>query len=126
VSIAGINHLALWPVEIPVYLHRAPVDFRKQINGLSVLVSASMHMDAFKPGLFVFTNGARNRVKVLYWDSHGFCLWLKRLEKQRFVWPLQSDLDVIALTGDQLNYLIGGYDIFRFPPLKALKYDALT
>jgi len=80
-------------------------------------------------------NGARNWVKVLYsaiapssmqsWDAHSFCLWLKRLEQQRFVWPLQSDKDVIALTVDQLNYLIGGYDIYRFPPLKALKYDAL-
>jgi transposase len=117
--------MALWPMEMPVYLHRAPVDFRKQINRLSVLVSESMQLDAFKPGLFVFTNGARNRVKVLYWDAHGFCLWLKRLEKQRFVWPLQHDDAVIELNADQLNYLIGGYDVFRFPPLKSLKYDAL-
>ena len=124
-SAAWINHLALWPAEIPVYLHRAPVDFRKQINGLSVLVSESMQMDVFKPVLFVFINAARNRVKVLYWDSHGFCLWLKRLEKQRFIWPIQHELDVITLTGEQLNYLIGGYDIFRFPPLEVLKYDAL-
>ena len=124
-STAGVNHLALWPVDMPVYLHRAPVDFRKQINGLSVLVSESMQLDAFKPGLFVFTNGARNRVKILYWDAQGFCLWLKRLEKQRFVWPVQHTDEVIALTGEQLNYLIGGYDIFRFPPLETLKYDAL-
>lgn len=71
-----------------VYLHRAPVDFRKQINGLAVLVSESMDLDPFKPALYVFVNGARNRVKVLYWDEQGFCLWLKRLEKHRVVWPL--------------------------------------
>jgi transposase len=124
------NHLALWPAQMPVYLHRAPVDFRKQINGLAVLVTESMQLDAFKPGLFVFTNGARNRVKVLYWDSQGFCLWLKRLEKHRFVWPptLKSEHEgeIIALTGEQLNWLIGGYDIFRFAPHEALKFDAIT
>ena len=111
---------------MPVYLHRQPVDFRKQINGLAVLVSESMALDAFKPALFVFTNSARNRVKVLYWDAQGFCLWLKRLEKGRFVWPLVHEADVIELSGDQLNWLIGGYDIFRFAPLQALKFTALT
>ena len=121
-----VNHLALWPVQMPVYLHRAPVDFRKQINGLAVLVTESMQLDAFKPVLFVFTNGARNRVKVLYWDRDGFCLWLKRLEKHRFVWPLQHESEVLRLTGDQLNWLIGGYDIFRFAPHEALKFDAIT
>ena len=121
-----MSHLPLWPTDLPVYLHRAPVDFRKQINGLAVLVSESMDLDPFKPALYVFTNGGRNRVKILYWDRNGFCLWLKRLEKHRFVWPLQDDAEVIELTGDQLNWLIGGYDIFRFPPHEALKYSAIT
>ncbi len=121
-----MNHLPLWPVDLPVYLHRTPVDFRKQINGLAVLVAESMRLDVFKSGLFVFTNSARNRIKVLYWDGDGFCLWLKRLEKHRFVWPLQSETDVLHLTGDQLNWLIGGYDIFRFAPHEVLKFDAIT
>ena len=115
-----------------VYLHRAPVDFRKQINGLAVLVSESMDLDPFKPALYVFVNGARNRVKVLYWDEQGFCLWLKRLEKHRVVWPLgdkaacSAGAEVIELSADQLNWLIGGYDIFRFPPHEALEYRAIT
>jgi transposase len=125
-----MSHLSLWPDDLVVYLHRAPVDFRKQINGLAVLVSESMQLDAFKSGLFVFTNSGRNRVKVLYWDGDGFCLWLKRLEKHRFIWPSiekeQYEHEVMRLTGDQLNWLIGGYDIFRFAPHKALEYDALT
>ncbi len=121
-----MSHLPLWPREMPVYLHRAPVDFRKQINGLAVLVSESMGLDTFKPALYVFTNGARNRVKVLYWDTQGFCLWLKRLEKHRFVWPLAANSEVLVLTGDQLNWLIGGYDIFRFPPHEALEFNAIT
>jgi transposase len=118
--------LRLWPDELAVYLHRAPVDFRKQINGLVVIVSESMEADPFKPALYVFTNGARDRLKILYWDANGFCLWLKRLEKHRFIWPLQATSEVVELTGDQLNWLIGGYDIFRFPPHEALKYGAIT
>ena len=121
-----MSHLKLWPEGMVVYLHRAPVDFRKQINGLAVLVSESMQLDPFKPALYVFVNGARNRVKVLYWDEQGFCLWLKRLEKHRLVWPLGHKAEVIELSAEQLNWLIGGYDIFRFPPHAALEYRAIT
>lgn len=109
-----------------VYLHRAPVDFRKQINGLAVLVAESMQLDPLQPALYVFVNNARNRIKVLYWDHQGFCLWLKRLEKHRLVWPLQHEADVIELSADELNWLIGGYDIFRFAPHETLVFTAIT
>ena len=109
-----------------MYLHREPVDFRKQINGLSVIVSEAMQLDPFKPVLYVFVNRGRNRIKVLYWDSNGFCLWLKRLEKRQFVWPLTHEQSNVKLTGDQLNWLIGGYDIFRFPPHESLVFTAIT
>lgn len=109
-----------------MYLHKTPVDFRKQINGLVVLVSESMMMDPFKSAAFVFVNRSRDKLKVLYWDTNGFCLWQKRLEKQHFVWPLQHEHDVVALTGDQLNWLVGGYDIFRFPPHETLRFGAVT
>lgn len=118
--------LRLWPDEMAVYLHREPVDFRKQINGLSVLVSEAMAMDPFKPVLYVFTNRARDRAKVLYWDANGFCLWQKRLEKHRLVWPLKHAQDVVQLTGDQLHWLMGGYDVFRFSPHESLGYQAVT
>lgn len=111
---------------MPVYLHRAPVDFRKQINGLAVIVAEGMQLDTFQPALFAFTNTARNRVKVLYWDGGGFCLWQKRLEKHRFVWPLVHKDDVLSLSGEQLNWLIGGYDVFRFPPHETLSFSAVT
>jgi transposase len=121
-----MSHRHLWPLDMAVYLHRVPVDFRKQINGLAVLVAESMQLDPFAPALYVFVNGARNRIKVLYWDQQGYCLWLKRLEKHRFVWPLEVDEDVIELGANQLNWLIGGFDVFRFAPHQVEKYAALT
>ena len=62
-----------------IYLHRAPVDFRKSINGLALIVEQEMQLPPMSPALFVFCNKKRDRVKALYWDRTGFCLWYKRL-----------------------------------------------
>jgi len=64
------------------------VDFRLGINGLSTLVEATLRFDPFSRNLFCFTNKRRNQIKVLYWQRSGFCLWLKRLEEERFKWPV--------------------------------------
>ena len=81
---------------LTVYLHRQPVDFRKQINGLSVIVQEAMDLDPFAEALFGFSTRRRDRLKLLYWHKNGFCLWLKRLEKDRFIWPL-TILATVAL-----------------------------
>lgn len=66
-----------------VYLYKQPVDFCKSINSLSLLVEQDMQFSPlhFSGALFLFCNQPRTRLKVLYWDSTGFCLWCKRLEK---------------------------------------------
>ncbi len=115
-----------WPEQLRVYLHRAPVDFRKQINGLSVLVQEAMELDPFGAALYVFTNRRCDRVKILYWDKNGFCLWLKRLERDRFVWPHLDEREVVELSGEQLSWLLAGFDIFRFPPHQQLNYGAVS
>ncbi len=51
------------------------------------LIEASLKYDPFSRNLFCFTNKRRNQIKVLYWERSGFCLWLKRLEEERFKWP---------------------------------------
>ncbi|AHG39798.1 transposase IS66 [Pseudomonas syringae CC1557] len=66
-----------------VYLYPKPVDFRKSIDGLAALVELDIKVAVFDPVLFVFLNKPRNRVKILYWERNGFCLWLKRLESER-------------------------------------------
>ena len=67
---------------IAIYICRDPVDFRLGINGLSVMVEATLKFDPFSRNLFCFVNKRKNQIKVLYWQKSGFCLWLKRLEER--------------------------------------------
>ena len=108
--------------EVPVYLHRQPVDFRKSINGLSVLVEQAMGMSLFQPALFVFGARSRDKIKVLYWDQTGFCLWMKRLEKDRFQWPRAAQEEVITLSVEQFGWLLRGLDILKIKPHAAHQY----
>lgn len=111
--------------DVPIYLHRAPVDFRKAINGLSAIVSCDMKLSIFEPGLFVFCNKKRDKLKILYWDSTGFCLWQKRLEKDKFIWPKKHQEDVINWSLEQLNWLLRGIDVSKIKAHNQLKYSAL-
>lgn len=112
--------------ELPaVYVCLEPVDFRKQINGLAALVQEVFELDPFSEELFVFTNARRNRCKILYWECSGFVLWQKRLERERFHWP-RADQELITLTGQELNWLLDGYDLSRWHPHQRLHYEAVV
>ncbi len=108
-----------------VYLYRDIVDFRKGINGLSALVEAVLQQDPFSEQLFVFCNRRRDAIKILYWESSGFCLWQQRLEQARFKWPRKANDTVITLTGQQLNWLLDGYDVMALKPHKRLYYNSV-
>ncbi len=84
---------------------------RKQINGLSALLEEAEH-DLFSGNLFIFCNRYRNRLKILYWDRNGFCLWLKRLEKGKFPWPRNRE-EVEEINLEQLKMLLNGIDFFN-------------
>lgn len=108
-----------------VYVCLDPVDFRKQINGLSALVQDVLALDPFSEHLFVFTNRRRDRVKVLYWEASGFVLWMKRLERERFHWPRGSG-PTVTLSGQALNWLLDGFDLSRWRPHQRLHFDAVA
>lgn len=98
-----------------VYLHRDPVDMRKSINGLSMIVVDEMKGSFASEHLFVFVSRCGKRLKVLYWDRSGFALWTKRLERERFRWPKHHADDVIGSSADQLEKLLSGFDVFQKP-----------
>ena len=108
-----------------VYVCRDVVDFRKGIKSLSVLVEATLTLDPFSEHLFVFCNRKRDKVKVLYWERNGFCMWQKALEQARFKWPRKAHDEVITLTGQQLNWLLDGYDIMRMQAHERLYYHSV-
>jgi transposase len=83
---------------------------RKSIDGLSIIVSEQLELNPCGPDVFVFFNSARNKLKVLYYDKNGFCLWYKRLEKGRFLLPKMSD-NSYALTIERLRWLLDGLRI---------------
>ena len=108
-----------------IYLHKQPVDFRKSINGLSLLVEQEMQHSPFSGALFVFYNRQRTRLKVLYWDSTGFCLWYKRLEKDTFRWPRLMPGKVLSISEQQWHWLLQGIDIQKLTPHQPLQYQSV-
>ena len=125
---------------IAIYLCQDPVDFRLGINGLSVLVEATLKFDPFSRNLFCFVNKRRTQIKVLYWQRTGFCLWLKRLEEERFKWPThlsgapsgtasrsrpEGVSAVVTLTEEQFLWLLDGLDLKHLKPHRALEYRSV-
>jgi len=73
-----------------IYLYRGACDMRKSFDGLCGIIRSELHMDPLSGSLFVFVNGNRKMVKLLYWDQDGLALWYKRLEEGKFLVPDRS------------------------------------
>jgi transposase len=108
---------------VVVHVCREPVDFRKAINGLSIVVAEELALDPFSAQVFAFCNRRRDQVKLLVWERNGFVLWQKRLEKDRFPWPRGERDAVVEVTGRELNWLLDGIDVFRQRPHAALVFS---
>lgn len=78
---------ALLRSEGRIFLSTEHVDMRKSINGLAAIVQNDFDLDLYEEAMFVFVNRAKDKIKILYWDSEGFCLYYKSLESGRFKWP---------------------------------------
>lgn len=109
-----------------VYLHRAPVDMRRQIDGLAMLAKDVVQQDPSSGAMFAFINARRNKLKLLVWERNGFILWYKRLEREKFHWPRHSSETVVTLSVDQLNLLLDGYDVWRMKPHEVLQFSVFS
>src|ERR1700675_2614651 len=109
-----------------VYVRRAPCDMREQIDGLSILTKQVMQRDPMSGSMFVFINRRRNKLKILVWERNGFVVWYKRLEQQRFHWPRGVGDAVLTLSGEQLNWLLDGYDVWRMKPHEVLHFSVFS
>lgn len=109
---------------IKVYLALGNTDMRKSINGLGIIVENHFALDPFTGHLFVFCNRRRNIMKILYWDRNGFCLWQKRLEKDRFQWPETSG-GTMMIDERELMWLMEGLDLEQESAHKRLSYSTV-
>ena len=98
------------PSQTVIYVARDPVDMRKSINGLSILVSNQFRLDPKQPALYVFFNRRREKIKILYWDRNGFALWYKKLCKGRYRPPLLTK-PVNKLSASDLTCILEGLDL---------------
>ena len=96
---------------VRIYLASGITDMRKSFDGLAGLARDVIGEDPLSGHLFVFCNRRRDRLKVLYWDRSGFCLFAKRLERGTFAWPDSNGRTRVELTAEQLVMLIGGIDL---------------
>jgi transposase len=97
------------------------------MGGLSALVQQQLGMDPFSDALYLFTNWRRTKIKVLYWHRNGFCLWYKRLERERFAWPSFDGSNATqAITLRELEWLLEGFDIGSYKPHQTLHYEAVV
>ncbi|MEA2810591.1 MAG: transposase [Rhodospirillaceae bacterium] len=94
---------------VRVVVATKPVDFRKGAEGLAALVREAMAADPFSGAVYVFRAKRVDRVKLIFWDGTGVCLFAKRLEDGAFRWPNVHD-GVVHLTAAQLSALLEGLD----------------
>ena len=79
------------PAGVRVYLAMGPTDMRKGMNGLALQVQEVLRRDPFGGHVFVFRGRKGDLLKILWHDNQGMCLFVKRLEAGRFIWPSPAE-----------------------------------
>lgn len=108
------------PKDLKIYLAVGFTDMRKGINGLSLSAQALISKDTFANSIFIFRGSQAKKVKLLWWDGQGFCLFYKRFDSGKVFWS-DSDGDILNISQVQLKMLLEGIDwrpASKLPPPK--------
>ncbi len=92
-----------------IWIAAGHTDMRRGMHGLSALVKTALSQNPFSGHVFVFRGRRGDLIKILWFDGDGLCLFLKKLERGRFVWP-QAECGAVSLTRAQLSMLLEGID----------------
>ena len=98
-----------WPANTRIWIAAGFTDLRRGFTGLSALVQTKLEENPFSGHIFVFRGRRGDLIKLLWYDSDGLCLFAKRLERGRFIWPQATEASV-SLTRAQLSMLLEGID----------------
>jgi transposase len=97
------------PTGTRIWIVAGVTDLRRGFVGLSAMVQTALKENPFSGQVFVFRGRRGDLIKLLWWDGDGLCLFAKRLERGRFVWP-KVDSGTVSLTRAQLSMLLEGID----------------
>jgi transposase len=92
-----------------IWIAAGYTDLRRGFQGLTTLVETVLEQAPYSGHVFVFRGKRGDLIKLLWWDGDGLCLFQKRLERGRFIWP-QATSGTVALTRAQLSMLLEGID----------------
>jgi transposase len=95
---------------IKIYLATGHTDMRKNINGLSLIASELLPKTFTSGAMFVFRGRSADKIKILWYDGQGFCLFYKRLDSGNFIWLNSNSKASIGITQGQLSMLLEGID----------------
>jgi len=98
--------------KVRIFIRPGYTDMRKAVNGLSGIVEQQMEGEVFSGNVYLFCNKERRLLKVIWWDRNGFWLSQKRLEKDKYPWPLTNE-EVKELSVEELSMLLAGVDFFK-------------
>ncbi len=94
---------------VRVWLATGHTDMRKGFSSLAVLVQETLKQDPHTGHLFVFRGRRGDLIKMIWHDGHGACLFSKRLERGRFIWPTPAE-GAVTISPAQLGYMLEGID----------------
>ena len=97
------------PAGVRVWLAAGHTDMRKGFDGLAMLIQETLKRDPHDGQLFVFRGKRGDLIKLIWHDGQGMCLFAKRLERGRFIWPSTIG-EPVTITAAQLGYLLEGID----------------
>jgi transposase len=107
----------LIPDEIKIYFYTQPVDMRKSIDTLCMLVSEELKMNPADGSLFLFRGRSGNKLKAIYYEMNCFTLWYRRLEKGRFVFARDAD-GCIEMSTEHFKWLLASDKYSRFAAMQ--------
>jgi transposase len=97
------------PAGAHIWIAAGVTDLRRGFTGLSAIAQTVLQQDPFAGHVFVFRGRRGDLIKLLWLDGDGLCLFAKRLERGRFIWP-KAESGTISLTRAQLSMLLEGID----------------
>jgi transposase len=97
------------PAGMKIWIAAGVTDLRRGFDGLSAQVQNTLQQQPFSGHIFVFRGRRGDIVKLLWWDGDGLCLFAKRLERGRFIWP-KVESGTVQLSRAQLSMLLEGID----------------